>query len=59
MVAAGFGTIHGLAFSESLAGLSVANLMKAVAVLGFNIGVEGVRCRYWWRAVGRCFTGFA
>jgi hypothetical protein len=43
MIAGGFGTVHGLAFSESLAHLNLAALPKAVAVLGFNLGVEGAQ----------------
>lgn len=43
LVAAAFGTVHGLAFSETLAGLSVTPAMKAMAVLGFNLGVEGAQ----------------
>lgn len=43
IVAAAFGTVHGLAFSESLAGLTLTPLLKGVAVLGFNLGVEGAQ----------------
>ena len=43
VVAAAFGTVHGLAFSESLLGLTVASVVRALAVLGFNLGVEGAQ----------------
>jgi hypothetical protein len=43
LVAAGFGTVHGLAFSESLAHLNLSVVLKAVAVFGFNLGVEGAQ----------------
>jgi len=42
-VAAAFGTVHGLAFSESLAGLALMSWVRALAVAGFNIGVEGAQ----------------
>lgn len=40
MVAGGFGLIHGLAFSNCLIELNLTPQDNAVAVLGFNIGVE-------------------
>lgn len=43
LIAAGFGAVHGLAFSESLAGLPLAPWTKALAVFGFNVGVEGAQ----------------
>jgi hypothetical protein len=43
LVAAAFGTVHGLAFSESLAGLALAPSVRALAVAGFNLGVEGAQ----------------
>jgi hypothetical protein len=43
IVAGGFGLIHGLAFSGSLIELNLAPQDNAVAVLGFNIGVEAAQ----------------
>ncbi|MGD9902106.1 MAG: HupE/UreJ family protein [Vicinamibacterales bacterium] len=43
MIAAAFGTIHGLAFSEALAGLAVSGGVRALAIFGFNAGVEGAQ----------------
>jgi HupE / UreJ protein len=43
LVAAVFGTVHGLAFSESLAELALMPWVRAVAVGGFNLGVEGAQ----------------
>lgn len=43
LVAAGFGAIHGLAFSEALVGLNLSPHQKGLAVLGFNVGVEGAQ----------------
>ena len=43
LVAGVFGIVHGLAFSESLIGLNLTPFLKAVSVLGFNIGVEGAQ----------------
>jgi hypothetical protein len=43
LVAVAFGIVHGLAFSESLIGLRLTSALKSVAVLGFNIGVEGAQ----------------
>jgi len=42
-VAAGFGLVHGLAFSETLAGFGLGHLTQAMTVLGFNVGVEGAQ----------------
>lgn len=39
-VAGGFGLIHGLAFSQSLAPLDLDIAAKIGALLGFNVGVE-------------------
>ncbi len=43
MLAGGFGLIHGLAFSGSLSGLHLPAADKAIAILGFNIGVESAQ----------------
>jgi hypothetical protein len=43
LVAGAFGIVHGLAFSERLIGLNLTPFLKAVSVLGFNIGVEGAQ----------------
>jgi hypothetical protein len=43
LVAGGFGLVHGLAFSESLANLVLAPWAWALTVLGFNLGVEGAQ----------------
>ncbi|MBN9319483.1 MAG: HupE/UreJ family protein [Caulobacterales bacterium] len=40
LVAGGFGLIHGLAFSETLAALNLGLKAKIGALFGFNIGVE-------------------
>lgn len=40
LVTALFGTVHGLAFSEALAGLSLSPGTRVLAVAGFNIGIE-------------------
>lgn len=42
-IAACFGLVHGLAFSETLAGGGLDPLTRATAVLGFNLGVEGAQ----------------
>ena len=42
-VAAGFGLIHGLAFSQVIAGGGLDGWHKAAAVLGFNLGIETVQ----------------
>jgi hypothetical protein len=42
LIAAGFGIVHGLAFSQSLAGL-LAGGSRALLVLAFNLGVEGAQ----------------
>jgi len=39
-IAAGFGLIHGLAFSEVLSGLGLSGSTLAAAVLAFNVGIE-------------------
>ena len=42
-IAGGFGLVHGLAFSQSLSGLKLAPLDKALAIFGFNTGVEAAQ----------------
>ena len=42
-IAAGFGLLHGLAFSESLSGGGLDPMTRASLVLGFNVGVEGAQ----------------
>ena len=41
-VAAGFGLIHGLAFSGTLAQLHLAPWQTALGLLGFNLGIESM-----------------
>lgn len=42
-VAAGFGLVHGLAFSQIIAGDGLEGWNKAAAVLAFNLGIETVQ----------------
>lgn len=42
-VAAGFGLVHGLSFSQVIAGGGLDGWHKAAAVLGFNLGIETVQ----------------
>jgi hypothetical protein len=42
-IAAGFGLVHGLAFSEGLSGGALAPTTRAAIVFGFNLGVEGAQ----------------
>ncbi|MDQ2654829.1 MAG: HupE/UreJ family protein [Chloroflexota bacterium] len=42
-IAAGFGLVHGLAFSETLSGGGLDAMSRAWTVLGFNLGVEGAQ----------------
>ncbi|MEP7311912.1 MAG: HupE/UreJ family protein [Pseudomonadota bacterium] len=42
-IAAGFGLVHGLAFSETLSGGGLDSMTRAAIVLGFNLGVEGAQ----------------
>lgn len=42
-IAAGFGLVHGLAFSETLAGGGLDPVTRTWVVLGFNLGVEGAQ----------------
>ncbi|MPY88381.1 MAG: hypothetical protein GEU99_10685 [Luteitalea sp.] len=53
LVGAAFGTVHGLAFSESLKELTLTPWVCALAVGGFNIGVEGAQLV----AIGLCGAG--
>jgi hypothetical protein len=39
-VAAGFGLVHGLAFSEALRALDLTGTNLVLALLGFNVGIE-------------------
>jgi hypothetical protein len=43
MVAAGFGLVHGLAFATVVTGFGAAASSRAVAILGFNLGIELVQ----------------
>lgn len=43
LVAASFGTVHGLAFAEGIAGLNMSPATRALAVGGFNVGVEAAQ----------------
>ena len=43
LVAASFGTVHGLAFAEGLSGLALSGGTRVLAVAGFNLGVEGAQ----------------
>jgi hypothetical protein len=43
LIAAGFGTMHGLAFSGALTQLELTPWSRAFTILGFNIGVEGAQ----------------
>jgi hypothetical protein len=45
-VAAGFGLIHGLAFATAIAGFGLDSTEKALAILGFNIGIELVQLAF-------------
>ena len=40
LVAAGFGLVHGLAFSETLRDLDLSGAHLVLALLGFNLGIE-------------------
>jgi len=40
LVAAGFGTLHGLGFAGALAEISLAQTAVALSLVGFNLGVE-------------------
>lgn len=42
-IAAGFGLVHGLAFSATLSGGGLDPMTRACNVLGFNLGVEGAQ----------------
>ncbi len=43
LVAGGFGLIHGLAFATVIGNFALSSIDKAVAILGFNIGIEAVQ----------------
>jgi HupE / UreJ protein len=43
LVASGFGLIHGLAFATVIGSFSLQPVDKAVAILGFNLGIEAVQ----------------
>ncbi len=43
LVAGGFGLIHGLAFATVIGSFALEPLDKAVAILGFNLGIELVQ----------------
>jgi hypothetical protein len=40
LVAAGFGLIHGMAFSFTLAELNLSTMQMVLSLLGFNLGIE-------------------
>ncbi len=42
-VAAGFGLIHGLAFSDTLTALDLSKTQMALSILGFNLGIEAMQ----------------
>jgi hypothetical protein len=42
-VAFGFGLVHGLAFATVIAGFGVGVAARAIAILGFNLGIEAVQ----------------
>jgi hypothetical protein len=43
LVAGGFGLVHGLAFATVIGNFALQPLDKAVAILGFNLGIEAVQ----------------
>ncbi len=42
-IAAGFGLIHGLAFSKTLSNMSLSKFQMGLSVLGFNLGIEAMQ----------------
>jgi hypothetical protein len=42
-VAAAFGLVHGLAFSEALRALDLTGMHLVLALLGFNLGIEAMQ----------------
>jgi hypothetical protein len=42
-IAAAFGLVHGLAFAETLSGLSFDGWTLALSLLGFNLGIESMQ----------------
>jgi hypothetical protein len=43
VIAAGFGLIHGLAFSISLSDVELGTASKLISILGFNLGIEAMQ----------------
>ena len=43
LVAGGFGLVHGMAFSFTLAELSLSTSQMALSLLGFNLGIEAMQ----------------
>ncbi len=43
VIAGGFGLIHGLAFSYTLAELNLSSWQTALSLLGFNLGIEAMQ----------------
>ncbi|GGR36542.1 HupE/UreJ family protein [Deinococcus ruber] len=43
LIAGGFGLIHGLAFSYTLAELNLSSWQTALSLLGFNLGIEAMQ----------------
>ena len=43
IIAGGFGLVHGMAFSASLAGLELDFGAKLMSILGFNLGIEAMQ----------------
>jgi hypothetical protein len=54
LIAFGFGLIHGLGFASALGPLDLPPLDLAIALLGFNLGIEAVQV-----AVALCFLAAA
>ncbi len=42
-IAGGFGLIHGLAFSNTLANLELTSTQMGLSILGFNLGIEAMQ----------------
>ncbi len=42
-IAAGFGLIHGLAFSDTLSNMPLSASQMALSILGFNLGIEAMQ----------------
>lgn len=43
LIASGFGLIHGMAFSFTLAELNLSPAQMALSLLGFNLGIEAMQ----------------